>query len=85
MTRDKVRNRQWAGWLDKTLLDGLEELATRNHRTVTDEMSHAIQRHLESPPVVILTTTTPPITPAVVEAPPPAPKRPRGRPRKKTS
>lgn len=50
----------------------LDELCTRNQRSLTAECIDAFRRHLASPP--------PPPTPAPYVAP--QPRRPRGRPRK---
>jgi len=84
MTREKTGRRQWAGWLSGSLLDSLESLAAGNFRTVTEELTHAIERHLESPPVVTRTIETPAIKPATVSPPEAPPTKKRGRPRKQT-
>jgi hypothetical protein len=69
--------------LDPELVRLVKELASSNDRAFRDEVSHALRRHLASPPRVVV--NTPELGGAWVvkqeEVPPPV-KRPRGRPRK---
>lgn len=59
------------------LLDDLAALAARNGRSESDEIVHAIERHLAQPPTVKV--QSPKLKPTDID---PTPKRPRGRPKK---
>jgi len=56
------------------LVERLEVLAEVNGRSLVKELTHAIERHLESPPTVRV--VAPPLPEATVEVPA---KKPRGR------
>lgn len=63
-------------WMDKGRhWQGLLALMARTRRTMTEEVLHAIERHLDAPPEVI----APPLDAATVK---PSAKPKRGRPRK---
>lgn len=61
--------------LDKVTRDAVALLAERNKRSVREEVTHAIRRHLAAPPSVSVEV------PPLADVPPP-PKRKPGRPRK---
>lgn len=63
------------------LIDAFKELSVRARRTLKEEVVHAMQRHLESPPLVIYKMETPELKPAKVEIEKPRPRRGPGRPR----
>lgn len=66
------------------LVAAFEALAEANHRSFRDELQHAMERHLESPPVRRLVERVPPVGEATVDVDPEAaaPRR-RGRPPKR--
>lgn len=79
MPRIREGYRQLATQVPVDVLEGLEQLAERNGRSLVVEIEHALRRHLESPPVVRV--ETPPLEQAEIE--PPEPKgRGRGRTKK---
>lgn len=74
--------------LPTALVEQMKTLAERARRTLKEEVIHAFQRHIESPPIVTYQVDAPPMPivqqvvtnrPGDSETPP---KRPRGRPRK---
>jgi hypothetical protein len=77
-TRDGCR--QFTAWMPAELLDAIKSLAKKNRRSIGKEFTHAVQRHLESPPEVVI--VSPPLTQSVLQFPGPLPRRPVGRPRK---
>jgi hypothetical protein len=73
----KVREgyRQLATQIPAETMERFEVLARANNRTFSEELAHAMNRHLEAPPVVRV--TVPPLAPAEIDPPPakPASKR----------
>jgi hypothetical protein len=79
MPREKEGQKQRGIMAPVETWDALDALAARNHRTAAQELLHAVERHLASPPEVTVTVVTPPIRPAALEVPAtPEPKK-RGR------
>lgn len=48
------------------LIERVKDLASNTRRSMTDEITHALERHLAAPPQVIYEMTTPPLAPDMV-------------------
>lgn len=57
------------------VLAGMEALAKANGRSLTDEITHAMERHLSCPPTVRVEVIVPEFPPAEVIREPEKPKR----------
>jgi hypothetical protein len=85
MPRPRAGYRQLSAQVPEDVEAAFSQLALTNGRSVAEELTHAMRRHLRKPPVIETVVREEELEDATIPAPPPAPKRPRGRPRKKTS